>query len=421
MEQVLNAVMDLVVPPASMVMLAFAWPALSFLRGVEWVVKTLTVENMHDKVVLITGAASAIGEQIAYEYARRNANLVLVARREHRLFAIRESARALGAGQVLVIAADVVKEDDCRRLVGDTISYFGQLNHLVNTVSLGHDFCFEEAGDTVAFPHLMDVNFWGNVYPTYAALPYLRRSHGRVVVNAAVESWLPMPRMSLYSAAKAAVINFYETLRYEVGDEVGISVATHGWIGGEATGGKFMLEEGAEMQWKGEEREVTKPNIKSNQISSPVPLAGGQVEAYARMVVAGACRGDAHVKHPSWYDVFLVFRAFAPDVLAWTFRLLLSTGRLRLPAHCWSTRRPGARDAPPPSSSTSWSEERVRILPTTIFVTSFREPYQEKMSVYKLSWELHKRIMHKPHYATTAGRAPAHRQASTFQHRRFDV
>lgn len=56
-----------------------------------------------------------------------------------------------------------------------------------------------------------------------------------------------------------------------------------------------------------------------------MPLAGGQVEAYARTVVAGACRGDAHVKHPSWYDVFLVFRAFAPDVLAWTFRLLLST------------------------------------------------------------------------------------------------
>jgi hypothetical protein len=64
MEQVVNAVLDLVVPPASMVMLAFAWPTLSFLRGVEWVVKTLTVENMHNKVVLITGASSAIGEVI---------------------------------------------------------------------------------------------------------------------------------------------------------------------------------------------------------------------------------------------------------------------------------------------------------------------------------------------------------------------
>lgn len=307
-------------------MLAFAWPTLSFLRGVEWALKTLTKEDMLGKVVVITGASSAIGEQIAYEYARRNANLVLVARREQRLFAIRDNARLLGAGHVLVIAADVVKEDDCRRLVADTVSYFGQLNHLVNTVSLGHDFSFEEAGDTTAFPHLMDINFWGNVYPTHAALPYLRRSHGRVVVNASVESWLPMPRMSLYSAAKAAVVDFYETLRYEVKEEVGVTVATHGWVSGDAGGSKFTLDqqqqhqEGAaadQVQWKQQQGE--------REAAAAATLPGGHVEAYARALVAGACRGDAYVKRPSWYDVFLVFRVFAPDVLAWTFRLLLST------------------------------------------------------------------------------------------------
>lgn len=62
MDQVVNAFMDLVVPPASMVMLAFAWPTLSFLRGVEWLLKALTMEDMQGKVVVITGASSAIGE-----------------------------------------------------------------------------------------------------------------------------------------------------------------------------------------------------------------------------------------------------------------------------------------------------------------------------------------------------------------------
>lgn len=68
------------------------------------------------------------------------------------------------------------------------------------------------------------------------------------------------------------------------------------------------------------------------------------MEAYARALVAGACRGDAYVKHPSWYDVFLVFRVFAPDVLAWTFRLLLST-----PGPTTAPRRapPAALPAPP--------------------------------------------------------------------------
>lgn len=59
----------------------------------------------------------------------------------------------------------------------------------------------------------------------------------------------------IVKAAKAALVNFYETLRFELNGDVGITIATHGWIGSEMSRGKFMLEEGAEMQWK-EEREV---------------------------------------------------------------------------------------------------------------------------------------------------------------------
>ncbi|KAG5074300.1 hypothetical protein JHK84_055531 [Glycine max] len=57
------------------------------------------------------------------------------------------------------------------------------------------------------------------------------------------------------SVVKATLVNFYETLRFELKDEVGITIATCGWIGSEMTWGKFMLEEDAEMQWK-EEREM---------------------------------------------------------------------------------------------------------------------------------------------------------------------
>ena len=46
--------------------------------------------------------------------------------------------------------------------------------------------------------HSQDINFWGNVYPTFVALPYLHQSNGRIIINASVESWLPMPRMSLH-------------------------------------------------------------------------------------------------------------------------------------------------------------------------------------------------------------------------------
>lgn len=53
-------------------------------------------------------------------------------------------------------------------------------------------------------------------------------------------------------------------------------------------------------------------------------MSGGAVEEFARLIVSGACRGNAYVKFPSWYDVFLLYRVFAPNVLNWAFRLLIS-------------------------------------------------------------------------------------------------
>ncbi|GAB4844195.1 11-beta-hydroxysteroid dehydrogenase B [Ancistrocladus abbreviatus] len=307
---IFNSFLNFVVPPASLVMLALAWPTLSFIHACEWVYGLFYSEDMEDKVVIITGASSAIGEQIAYEYAKRRAILVLVARREHRLRGISENARRFGAKHVMIVAADVVKEDDCRRFISETVNFYGRVDHLVNATSLVHTFYVEEATDASVFPHLMDINFWGNVYPTYVALPHLRHTKGRVVVNASVEHWLPLPRMSLYSAAKAALINFYETLRLEVEDEVGVTIATHGWIRAESNRGKLMLEEGADMQWR-EEREVQ--------------AYSGPVKEYAKLIVYGACRGDPYVKYPNWYDTFLLYRVFAPKVIGWTLKLLLGT------------------------------------------------------------------------------------------------
>ncbi|CAH2070610.1 unnamed protein product [Thlaspi arvense] len=291
MVDLLNSMMNLVAPPATMVVMAFSWPLLCFISFSERLYNSyFATEDMEDKVVVITGASSAIGEQIAYEYAKRRANLVLVARREQRLRVVSNNAKLIGANHVIIIAADVIKEDDCRRFITQAVNYYGRVDHLVNTASLGHTFYFEEVSDTTVFPHLL--------------------TNGQIIVNASVENWLPLPRMSLYSAAKAALVNFYETLRFELDGDVGITIATHGWIGSEMSRGKFMLEEGAEMQWK-EEREVS--------------ANGGQLEEFAKMIVAGACRGDAYVKFPNWYDVFLLYRVFTPNVLRWTFKMLLSS------------------------------------------------------------------------------------------------
>lgn len=137
------------------------------------------------------------------------------------------------------------------------------------------------------------------------------------------------------------MVDFYETLRYELKDDVGITVATHGgWMSAgdsastisiSGAGGRFTPEEGGaspETQQYGKQQREAAAAASLPILPPPEQaLAQAAEEArYARAVVDGACRGDARVRRPaSWRDVFLVFRAFAPDVLGWTFRLLLST------------------------------------------------------------------------------------------------
>lgn len=52
-------------------------------------------------------------------------------------------------------------------------------------------------------------------------------------------------------------------------------------------------------------------------------------EEFAKLIVGGACRGDPYVKYPSWYDIFFLYRVFAPKLLFWTFHFLLKTGGAR--------------------------------------------------------------------------------------------
>ena len=62
MMDMINSVLNWVVPPASLVMLAFSWPALTFINTCEWLYYSFVDEDMNDKVVIVTGASSGIGE-----------------------------------------------------------------------------------------------------------------------------------------------------------------------------------------------------------------------------------------------------------------------------------------------------------------------------------------------------------------------
>ncbi|KAG8089865.1 hypothetical protein GUJ93_ZPchr0011g26988 [Zizania palustris] len=265
-------------------------------------------EDLRGKVVLVTGASSGIGEHLVYEYARKGACVAVTARTEIALRAVAKTARELGSPDVLVVPADITKVDDAKRAVEETVAHFGKLNHLVANAGIWSSCFFEEITNITAFHNVIDLNFWGAVYPTYFALPYLKASRGNIVVTSSVAGRVPTARMSFYNASKGAVIRFYETLRAELGSHVRVTILTPGYVVSNLTMGKGVQKDGH----VGIDEEARDINV------GPLPV--GKTETLAAVVVAAVRRGDHYVTWPGWYWPFHMVMCAAPELVDWFSR-----------------------------------------------------------------------------------------------------
>lgn len=166
---------------------------------------------MKDKVVIITGASSGIGEALARKFATEGSSLVLAARRIERLTALKEE---LPGTDVLVVQADVTVASDCQKLVSEAVERFGRIDILINNAGISMRSIFEEV-ELDVIRRVMDVNFWGTVYCTKFALPYLLQAKGSVVGVISVAGHVGLPGRTGYAASKFAVRGFLDTLRIE--------------------------------------------------------------------------------------------------------------------------------------------------------------------------------------------------------------
>ncbi|XP_077228638.1 11-beta-hydroxysteroid dehydrogenase-like 2 [Tasmannia lanceolata] len=247
-----NTAFTIFLPPTVTILLVLFFPFYLLFNLFNSLIASFFAENMSGKVVLITGASGGIGEHMAYQYAKRGASLVLVARREQALREVANKAKRFGSPGVLVAPADVSKPEHCKKIVEKAVSHFGRLNHLVANARVTSYCLFETFPDITDTTQIMDVNFWGSVYPTYYAIPHLRKSQGKIVVITSVAGWIPSPLMSIYSASKATLIRFYETLRSEVSSDIKITIATPGFIETDMSTGKSVIlvgktQSGAEL------------------------------------------------------------------------------------------------------------------------------------------------------------------------------
>jgi len=166
-----------------------------------------------DKVVVVTGASSGIGEATARKFSQQGSKVVLAARSEDRLIEIVSQINEYNSN-VFYLVTDVSREDDCQNLIEKTVERFGGIDILVNNAGLSMRALFPEVNVGVLH-RLMNVNFWGTVYCTKYALPYLLERRGSLIGVSSIAGFHGLPGRTGYSASKFAMHGFLETVRIE--------------------------------------------------------------------------------------------------------------------------------------------------------------------------------------------------------------
>lgn len=169
--------------------------------------------NLQNKVVVITGASSGIGEACAYAFARQGCKLVLAARNIDKLEKVRLQCLALNA-KTLLVKCDVSIEEDCKNLIAQSIEKFKTIHILINNAGISMRALFADL-DLAVLKQVMDINFWGTVYCSKYAMPYLLKEKGSVLGVSSIAGIKGLPGRTGYSASKFAMNGFMEALRIE--------------------------------------------------------------------------------------------------------------------------------------------------------------------------------------------------------------
>lgn len=172
-------------------------------------------ENIHGKVVVITGASSGMGEAAARHLARDGAKVVLGARRTDRLDALVADITTAG-GEALAVATDVTRLDDVKALVAAAVQTFGRVDVLINNAGIMPLSALESL-KVDEWSRMIDVNIKGVLHGIAAVLPHMKaQKSGQIITTSSVAGHLVFPASAVYSGTKFAVRALCEGLRQEV-------------------------------------------------------------------------------------------------------------------------------------------------------------------------------------------------------------
>ncbi len=181
----------------------------------------------------MSGVGPGLGRQAARALAVHGADLVLAARRQAGLDAVQAEVEALGA-RVVAVPTNIVDPDACAHLMAAGADAFGGIDVVVNNAFRPDVFQSFEDVDLGTWRKIVDVNVFGSLQVTRAALPYLRRrGGGSVVMVASMVARQPQPGQGGYAISKGALLTATRVLADELGpSHVRVNAVVPGWMAG---------------------------------------------------------------------------------------------------------------------------------------------------------------------------------------------
>ncbi len=173
--------------------------------------------SFRGKVVAITGAAGGLGKALAHRFGREGASIAALDRTEADLVEL--AADLSGAGiAVRTFVCDVTDEAACRQAIHGAEEAFGRIDVLINNAGITHRSSFAGTSADVV-KRVVEVNLFGTIHCTHAALPALLKTGGQVIGISSVAGIAPLPARTGYAASKHALHGFLGSLRTEVADK----------------------------------------------------------------------------------------------------------------------------------------------------------------------------------------------------------
>jgi NAD(P)-dependent dehydrogenase (short-subunit alcohol dehydrogenase family) len=238
--------------------------------------------DLRGRSVLITGGSRGLGLLLAREFARHGCRIGICARDAQELEHARQELAEAGV-EVRAEQCDVARQEEVERWIRESEEAFGGIDVLVNNASIIQVGPLETM--TVEdFQRAMEINFFGGVYASLAALPGMRRREGGRIVNiTSIGGKVAVPHLLPYDAAKFAMVGFSEGLRSELArDGIAVTTVVPGLMRtGSPTNAWFKGEQEAEYTWF--------------SLGDATPLSAMNAERAARRIVQATRRGEAEV------------------------------------------------------------------------------------------------------------------------------